>query len=196
MAVAGVVLFVASSIFEMQDIVVEDFSTDGLILDIGGGGEGIIGRMKTTRDVAIDISRGELANAPVGPLKVVMDATDLKFLDGSFPTATSSLHPDVHSRGWSAEGVSGSLPDARPRRAISRPGCQHPNPARPVGRHGHVSVPVPPPRRPDRHHRLWRALASAEPRSGVLPETRPEHRLYSRHPVKQQAIIHFKLEKP
>ena len=52
MAVAGVVLFVASSIFEMQDIVVEDFSTDGLILDIGGGGEGIIGRMKTTRDVA------------------------------------------------------------------------------------------------------------------------------------------------
>jgi ubiquinone/menaquinone biosynthesis C-methylase UbiE len=86
---AGVALLFGPTLFEMQEITVEDFSADGPILDIGGGGEGIIGRMKTTQVVAIDISREELADAPAGPLKIVMDATDLKFLDGSFATATS-----------------------------------------------------------------------------------------------------------
>ena len=59
------------------------------MLDIGGGGEGIIGLLKPTQVVAIDISKRELAQAPPGPLKIVMDATDLKFLDGTFSTATS-----------------------------------------------------------------------------------------------------------
>jgi len=75
--------------FERQIVPVEDFKADGHILDIGGGGEGIIGRIKPSQVVAIDLSKEELVGAPAGSLKIVMDATDLKFLDGSFKTATS-----------------------------------------------------------------------------------------------------------
>jgi ubiquinone/menaquinone biosynthesis C-methylase UbiE len=39
--------------------------------------------------VAIDISPRELKEAPADFLKIVMDATDLKFLDGSFGTVTA-----------------------------------------------------------------------------------------------------------
>jgi ubiquinone/menaquinone biosynthesis C-methylase UbiE len=76
--------------YEKQELAVEDFSaTNGWILDIGGGGEGVIGRIKGSQVVAIDLSAAELRDAPPGPLKLVMDATDLKFLDGSFETVTS-----------------------------------------------------------------------------------------------------------
>ncbi len=90
--------------FEQQDVVVEDFPASGYILDVGGGGEGVIGRLKGSQVVAIDISRRELEDAPAGPLKIVMDARDLKFLDESFDTATvfftlmyvaGSEHPKV-----------------------------------------------------------------------------------------------------
>lgn len=74
--------------FEQQTVTVEDFAADGHVLDIGGGGEGIIGLLKPAQVVAIDINRRELQDAPAGPLKIVMDATDMKFLDGSFKTAT------------------------------------------------------------------------------------------------------------
>ncbi len=60
----------------------------GYVLDIGGGGEGVIGRLAGERVVAIDRSAEELAEAPGGYLKIVMDATDLKFLDESFSTVT------------------------------------------------------------------------------------------------------------
>ncbi len=73
---------------ERQSYRVEDFTASGLILDIGGGGEGIIGRIKGPQVVAIDLNRRELAEAPPGPLKIVMDATEMKFLDQSFSTAT------------------------------------------------------------------------------------------------------------
>jgi ubiquinone/menaquinone biosynthesis C-methylase UbiE len=66
----------------------DDFATDGRVLDLGGGGEGMIGRLKQESVVAIDLSKRELEEAPDGPLKIVMDAADLKFLDGSFTTAT------------------------------------------------------------------------------------------------------------
>jgi SAM-dependent methyltransferase len=75
--------------FERQELTVEDFEADGYVLDIGGGGEGIIGRMKPRQVVAIDLYARELQEAPAGPLKIVMDASDLKFLDGSFNTVTS-----------------------------------------------------------------------------------------------------------
>jgi ubiquinone/menaquinone biosynthesis C-methylase UbiE len=75
--------------FERQEVAVADFGASGYILDIGGGGEGIIGRMKPSQVVAIDLFKEELLEAPPGPLKIVMDATDLKFLDGSFKTATA-----------------------------------------------------------------------------------------------------------
>jgi len=71
------------------EVVVPDFPAEGLILDIGGGGEGVIGQLKARQVVAIDLVKRELEEAPGGPLlKIVMDARDLKFLDGSFATAT------------------------------------------------------------------------------------------------------------
>jgi SAM-dependent methyltransferase len=76
-------------VFDRQDFAVDDFRADGYVLDIGGGGEGIIGQMKPKQVIAIDLSKRELEEAPPGPLKIVMDATDLKFLDGSFDTATA-----------------------------------------------------------------------------------------------------------
>jgi ubiquinone/menaquinone biosynthesis C-methylase UbiE len=76
-------------VFERQDFVVADFQATGYVLDIGGGGEGIIGQMKPTQVIAVDLSKRELEEAPAGPLKIVMDATDLKFLDASFDTVTA-----------------------------------------------------------------------------------------------------------
>lgn len=75
--------------YESEEVTVADFAARGWILDIGGGGEGVIGRMKGGQVVAIDLSERELREAPAGPLKVVMNATELKFLAGSFSTATS-----------------------------------------------------------------------------------------------------------
>jgi SAM-dependent methyltransferase len=72
-----------------QTVTVENFEARGPILDIGGGGEGVIGQLKGTQVIAIDLSKRELEEAPPGPLvKIVMDARDLKFLDGAFDTAT------------------------------------------------------------------------------------------------------------
>jgi ubiquinone/menaquinone biosynthesis C-methylase UbiE len=74
---------------EKQTVVINDFRANGPILDIGGGGIGLIGQMKGKQVIAIDIDKRELENAPDGPLfKIVMDATDLKFLDKSFDAAT------------------------------------------------------------------------------------------------------------
>jgi SAM-dependent methyltransferase len=75
--------------FDREEVVVEDFEAAGFILDIGAGGEGVIGRLKQEQVIAIDSSKPELAEAPAGPLKIVMDAADLQFLDESFPTVTS-----------------------------------------------------------------------------------------------------------
>ncbi len=59
------------------------------ILDIGGGGEGVIGQLMGDIVVAIDFRKDEFLEAAEGPLKIVMDARDLKFLDESFLTATA-----------------------------------------------------------------------------------------------------------
>jgi SAM-dependent methyltransferase len=74
--------------FEKRRVVVESFESSGFILDIGGGGEGIIGILKGDRVVAIDLRPEELAHAPLGPLKIIMDARDLQLLDGAFGTTT------------------------------------------------------------------------------------------------------------
>ncbi len=63
--------------------------TDGFILDIGGGGEGIIGRLYGKQVIAIDKSERELKETRNDALKVIMDATDLKFLPASFDLCTS-----------------------------------------------------------------------------------------------------------
>ncbi len=71
------------------EVAVPDFPAEGLILDIGGGGEGVIGQLKGKQVVAIDLIKRELEDAPGEPLlKIVMDARDLKFLDNTFATAT------------------------------------------------------------------------------------------------------------
>jgi ubiquinone/menaquinone biosynthesis C-methylase UbiE len=75
--------------FERQDITLDVFQHEGLILDIGGGGEGILGRLKGDEVVAIDPNKRELEGAPSGPLKIVMDARELMFLDKTFQTVTS-----------------------------------------------------------------------------------------------------------
>src|SRR5690242_15141575 len=41
--------------FEKQELDVADFPAEGWILDLGGGGEGIIGRLKGSQVVAIDL---------------------------------------------------------------------------------------------------------------------------------------------
>ena len=66
-----------------------DKELNGKILDIGGGGEGIIGRLYTDQVVAIDIRQDELDEAPTGFEKILMDATHLKFKDNSFDHVTS-----------------------------------------------------------------------------------------------------------
>lgn len=75
--------------FDRERVVVEDFEAEGLILDLGGGGEGVIGLLKGDRVVAIDASKAELEEAADGPLKIVMDARELKFLDQTFEVVTS-----------------------------------------------------------------------------------------------------------
>jgi ubiquinone/menaquinone biosynthesis C-methylase UbiE len=75
--------------FNKQTIVIDDFNTDGYLLDIGGGGEGVIGQLKGSQVVAIDTNRDELLEAADGPLKIVMDATQLAFLDNSFCMVTA-----------------------------------------------------------------------------------------------------------
>jgi len=75
--------------FEKQEVILNDFDSPGYILDIGGGGRGVIGKLKGEQVIAIDPSKRELEGAAVGPLKIIMDARDLQFLDGTFSTATS-----------------------------------------------------------------------------------------------------------
>ena len=74
---------------ETQNIDLDDLTVQGKILDIGGGGEGIIGQVLGDKVVAIDKSKEELEEAPEGPLKVVMDAKELKFMSDSFNSVTS-----------------------------------------------------------------------------------------------------------
>jgi ubiquinone/menaquinone biosynthesis C-methylase UbiE len=74
---------------EPQSIEVSRIETDEPILDIGGGGEGIIGRLQGKQVVAIDIREEELMETHNEALKVVMDAADLKFLPKSFNACTA-----------------------------------------------------------------------------------------------------------
>ncbi|NHK32304.1 MAG: class I SAM-dependent methyltransferase [Asgard group archaeon] len=74
---------------DTQKLVLEEIETIGYILDIGGGGEGVIGQLMHEQVIAIDKNKRELEEAPSENLKIVMDATDLKFLDESFHTVTA-----------------------------------------------------------------------------------------------------------
>ena len=60
----------------------------GSILDIGGGGEAVIGQVYGGRVTAIDNRREELDEAPDCCTKLLMDAEELSFPDGSFDNVT------------------------------------------------------------------------------------------------------------
>jgi len=76
-------------VYDLGTLEVKNFEADGQILDIGGGGEGVIGRLKGSQVVAIDLRQEELDEAPVGPQKLVMDARQLTFPEHSFDTVTA-----------------------------------------------------------------------------------------------------------
>lgn len=61
----------------------------GNILDIGGGGEGIMGRIYQAQVTAIDNRQEELDEAPGGFRKLLMDARALAFPDASFDHVTA-----------------------------------------------------------------------------------------------------------
>ncbi|MHA2602172.1 MAG: class I SAM-dependent methyltransferase [Candidatus Thorarchaeota archaeon SMTZ1-83] len=72
-----------------QVVSLSDFPCDEeWILDIGGGGEGIIGQIKGRQVVAIDNKMPELEGTASDALKLVMDAKELQFLENSFGIAT------------------------------------------------------------------------------------------------------------
>lgn len=60
----------------------------GSILDIGGGGEAVIGQIYKDRVTAIDNCEEELEEAPDCCSKQLMDATELLFPDDSFDNVT------------------------------------------------------------------------------------------------------------
>ena len=69
-------------ILDTQEISLSDFPASGWILDLGGGGEGVIGQLKREQVIAIDPNRSELEEAAEGPLNIVMEAKELQFLSG------------------------------------------------------------------------------------------------------------------
>ncbi|UCH56616.1 MAG: class I SAM-dependent methyltransferase [Candidatus Bathyarchaeota archaeon] len=78
-----------SHIIEQQTVELQPLEADGFILDIGGGGEGIIGKLNGRQVAAIDKRPSELEEVENESLKIIMDATDLKFLDETFGVVTS-----------------------------------------------------------------------------------------------------------
>ena len=68
----------------------DDMQISGNILDIGGGGEGIIGQRFGREVTAIDKRKEELDEAENCKCKkIVMDATDMTFNDNSFHNCTA-----------------------------------------------------------------------------------------------------------
>jgi len=84
--------YVRSSIFYLgvRDIDMGDIRLRGRVLDIGGGGEGVIGQLAGPNVIAIDKLKSELEEAAdCDCVKIVMDATEMQFTDGIFDTVTA-----------------------------------------------------------------------------------------------------------
>jgi ubiquinone/menaquinone biosynthesis C-methylase UbiE len=60
----------------------------GRVLDVGGGGEGIVSRCICDSIVCIDKSANELSKTLDLGTKIIMDACDLKFIDNYFDHVT------------------------------------------------------------------------------------------------------------
>ena len=78
-----------SNVIENQKITLTPIKVEGFILDLGGGGEGIIGDLHGKQVVAIDLYMDELEETKNDSLKLAMDATDLKFASESFDAVTA-----------------------------------------------------------------------------------------------------------
>ena len=88
---------------DTQQVDLSEIDFPGPTLDIGGGGEGVIGQINDEELIVIDQREDELLEASSGGIKLVMDAGDLKFLDNSFAHATSFftfmyIPPEEHQR--------------------------------------------------------------------------------------------------
>lgn len=86
----------------------------GPILDLGGGGEGVIGQIYGRQAVAIDNRQEELDEAPEGPKKLLMDAAQLTFPDSSFSHVTSFFTLMYMSPGIQAQAVAQAARVLRP----------------------------------------------------------------------------------
>jgi len=73
---------------QRQYVDISDIVFAGRILDIGGGGEGIISQHSGESVIAIDKRADELAETPDIGTKIIMDACQLNFLDGYFDNVT------------------------------------------------------------------------------------------------------------
>ncbi|MFO7796102.1 MAG: class I SAM-dependent methyltransferase [Promethearchaeati archaeon] len=75
------------------DLSSQDLNYEGRILDVGGGGEGVIGQLLGRNVVSIDIHKQEFEEAIESgdnkSLKIIMDAREMKFLDNSFDFVTA-----------------------------------------------------------------------------------------------------------
>jgi ubiquinone/menaquinone biosynthesis C-methylase UbiE len=77
-------------VIPQQELHLKDFDNKGdWILDLGGGGEGIIGLMKGRDVIAIDKRKDELEETTNESLKIVMDMKELNFLEDVFSTVTA-----------------------------------------------------------------------------------------------------------
>jgi ubiquinone/menaquinone biosynthesis C-methylase UbiE len=76
---------------EIQDIHLQKLDTDGSILDIGGGGEGLVSRIEGERVCAVDIRMSKIREAQIhgAPANwIVGDGKQLSFQDSSFDMVT------------------------------------------------------------------------------------------------------------
>lgn len=72
----------------LQKIKVENEFDGKVILDIGGGGEGIIGALYGNKVISIDIREDELLETNNDAIKCVMDGRELMFTNNNFDVVT------------------------------------------------------------------------------------------------------------
>ena len=65
---------------ELHNIDLTKIQLNGRILDIGGGGEGVIGQFAWAHVIAIDPSERELKGAPGDCLKIIMNAKEISYI--------------------------------------------------------------------------------------------------------------------
>jgi SAM-dependent methyltransferase len=89
-------------VFPSQSFTLPHLTASHPIVDIGGGGEGVIGQLEGGRVIAIDPCLEELAEAPPGPQKLLADGVALPFSDESVEVITAFctlmyVDPDAHT---------------------------------------------------------------------------------------------------